>query len=176
MLKDAKIEVEDLQLQIGDRDNKIESLTLREKDLRSQLKRIREERSLETRKAHAATSELQNLQRRYERALDKAANMQSAWEAERKAVSQRVRFPNTSISSVRGESTERLELEATQKEQRHQGEIKGLVKQIQYLRSKCHREETFRADLAYAKKFFLMQIELYNAWYVSCRVGKGLFC
>ncbi|KAH0562834.1 hypothetical protein GP486_002541 [Trichoglossum hirsutum] len=166
MLKDAKIEVEDLQLQIGDRDNKIESLTLREKELRSQLKRIRDERSLEARKAHAATSELQGLQRRYERALDKAAHIQSAWEAERRAVSQRVRFPNTSISSVRGETAERLELEAAQAEQRHQGEIKGLVKQIQYLRSKCHREETFRADLAYAKRYFLMQIELYNAWYV----------
>ncbi|KAH0543998.1 hypothetical protein FGG08_001765 [Glutinoglossum americanum] len=163
MLKEAKIEVEDLQFQIGDRDDKIESLTMKEKDLRSQLKRIREERFLETRKAHAATSELQTLQHRYERALDKAAQIQSAWEAERKAVSQRVRFPNTSISSVRGESTEQLELEVARKEQRHQGEIKGLVKQIQYLRSKCHREETFRADLSYAKKFFLMQIELYDA-------------
>jgi chromosome segregation ATPase len=167
MLKDAKIEVEDLQLQIEDRDNKIESLTLREKDLRSHLKRIREERSLEARKSHAATSELQGLQRRYEQALDQAAHIQSAWEAERKAVSQRVRFPNTSISSVRSESTERLEMEAAQAKQRHQAEIKGLVKQIQYLRSKCRREETFRADLAYAKRFFVMQIELYNAWYVS---------
>jgi chromosome segregation ATPase len=164
MLKDAKIEVEDLQFQISDRDSKIESLTLKEKDLRSQLRRVREERSTEARKANATTTELYNLQRRYERALDKAARMQSEWEAERKAMSQRVRFPNTSISSVH-DSTEQRQLE----EQRHQGEIKGLVKQIQYLRSKCQREETFRADLAYSKKFFLMQIELYNTWYV-CRI------
>ena len=43
-------------------------------------------------------------------------------------------------------------------------ELKGLVKQIQYLRAKCIREETFRADLVFVKKWFLMQVSMYNAW------------
>ncbi|KAF2862129.1 hypothetical protein K470DRAFT_15097 [Piedraia hortae CBS 480.64] len=45
---------------------------------------------------------------------------------------------------------------------RHEAELKGLAKQIQFLRAKCTREENFRADLAFSKKFFLLQIELYN--------------
>ncbi|KAI9707534.1 MAG: hypothetical protein M1836_000495 [Candelina mexicana] len=167
MLKDAKLEVEDLQMQITDRDSRIESSVLREKDLRTQLKRTREERTLLSQKANAANAELDSLQRRYERALDKMATLQHEWDDERKAITQRVRFPNTSISSLHpsGESTAlvRLEQDIQAKEIRHQAEIKGLAKQIQYLRAKCGREEGFRADLAYSKKFFLMQIELYNA-------------
>ena len=49
-------------------------------------------------------------------------------------------------------------------QKQHEGELRGLAKQIQYLRAKCTREETFRADLVYTKKWFLMQVEMYNKW------------
>lgn len=51
-------------------------------------------------------------------------------------------------------------------EKRHAGELRGLAKQIQYLKAKCVREEGLREALAYSKQYFLMQIELYNEWYV----------
>ncbi len=169
MLKDAKLEVEDLQMQMSARDAKIQSFASREKELRTQLKRVREERGQQTQRANAATAELETLQRRYERAVDDMARQQQVWEEERKAMNHRVRFPNMSISSLHpGNSTElgRLEEEIQEKEKRHQLELKGLVKQIQYLRAKCFREEEFRLNLAYQKKYFLKQIEMYNAWYV----------
>src|SRR5277367_834718 len=41
----------------------------------------------------------------------------------------------------------------TQVEKRHTAELRGLGKQIRYLKAKLFREETFRLDLQYAKKF-----------------------
>jgi hypothetical protein len=49
---------------------------------------------------------------------------------------------------------------------RHIKEINGLAKQIQYLRARCSRAESFREALGYQKKFFLMQIQVYSEWYV----------
>ncbi|KAI9738177.1 MAG: hypothetical protein M1834_008675 [Cirrosporium novae-zelandiae] len=167
MLKDAKLEAEDLQLQAADRDAHIQACASREQELRAQLKRVREERSHHARKAHAATEELSQVQQRYEEAVDNLAQQQQMWQEERKAITQRVRFPNTSVSSAHAnrssEDMEQLQQEIEAKEKKHLGEIKGLAKQIQYLRAKCNREENFRADLAFSKKFFLMQIEMFNA-------------
>ena len=170
LLKDAKLEAEDLQVQIADREERIQSASLREKDLRTQLRRVREERTLQAQKAGALSTELGNLQHRYEQSVDNLARQQQVWEAERKAIISRVRFPNMSVSSVHAvnsESTEleQLEKEIQEKERRHQGELRGLAKQIQWLRARCKREEGFRAGLAYEKKFLLLQIDMYNAWY-----------
>ena len=45
---------------------------------------------------------------------------------------------------------------------RHESELKGLVKQIQYLRAKCTREENFRSDLVFMKEWFVMQVKMYH--------------
>ena len=174
MLKDAKIEAEDLQVQISDREARIESASLREKDLRSQLRRVRQERTHQLQKATALTTELGHLQSRYERALDNFTRQQQGWEEERKSIVSRVRSTNMSISSVHDvgnsghESTEikQLEDEIQEKEKRHQGELRGLAKQMQWMRAKCTREQGFRSGLAYEKKYLLMQIDMFQAWYV----------
>ena len=171
MLKDAKLEAEDLQLQIADREARIDSSSVREKDLRGQLKRVREERTLQLQKSAALTAELEGLQSKYERCVDNLARQQRVWDEEKKAIVSRVRFPNMSVSSVHagnGDSTElrQLDEDAKNNERRHQGELKGLAKQIQWLRARCTREEGFRAALAFEKRFLLMQIEMSNAWYV----------
>ena len=46
-------------------------------------------------------------------------------------------------------------------------ELRGLVMQIEWLRAKCRREESLRADAAYAKRFMMLQIDLFGAWSVS---------
>ena len=172
LLNDSKPETEDLQLLISDREARIESASAREKDLRGQLKRVRDDRTHQTKKCNALVIELENLQHRYEDALENLARRQQEWEEERKAMVSRVRFPNMSVSSIHaghGESTElkQLELEIQDKERRHQGELRGLAKQIQWMRAKCTREEGFLTGLAYEKKFLLLQIEMFKAWYAS---------
>ena len=164
MLKDAKLEVEELQLQVSERDGRIQSHASREKDLITQLKRVREERTLQRQRANAVTAELENVQSRFEQAVDDIARARQLWDEERKSLTHRVRFPNMSISSVHHS---RLEEEIQEKEKQHKLELKGLGKQIMYLRAKLNREGAFRADLAFEKKYFLLQIDMFNAWYVS---------
>ena len=50
----------------------------------------------------------------------------------------------------------------TQVEKRHTSELRGLGKQIRYLKAKLFREETFRLDLQYTKNFILMQINCFE--------------
>ena len=54
----------------------------------------------------------------------------------------------------------------SQAEKKHCAELRGLGKQIRYLKAKLFREEGFKLDLQFAKKFFLMQIECYETLYV----------
>ena len=160
MLKDAKLTAEDLQVQITSRESQLASASNREKDLRAQLKRVREERTLHTQRSTALSTELENVQSRYERAIDNLSRQQHNWEEERKAMASRVRFANTSVSSLQANNNQNLEV----MQSKHVGELKGLAKQIQWLRAKCTREEGFRSGLAYEKKFLLMQIEMFEAW------------
>ena len=85
---------------------------------------------------------------------------QLAWQEERKAITHRVRFPNTSVSSVRNDSLKELEQAIDEREKR----LRGKQKQISYLEAKCKRESGFRRDLAFSKKFMGMQIEMFKAW------------
>ncbi|MCJ1398665.1 hypothetical protein MMC11_001866 [Xylographa trunciseda] len=167
MLKDAKLEAEDLQLQVNDAEIRLQAAAVREKDLRAQLKRIRHERTLQIQKSGALSTELDNLQLRFEQKLDEMVQQQQNWEEERRSIVSRVRFPNTSVSSVHAgvehAQLQELEAEIQKKEKKHQGELKGLAKQIQWLRAKCKREEGFRSGLAYEKKFLLLQIEMFEA-------------
>ena len=57
----------------------------------------------------------------------------------------------------------------TQVEKRHASELRGLGKQIRYLKAKLFREETFRLDLQYAKNFMLMQINCFESWSVPSK-------
>ena len=160
MLKDAKLTAEDLQVQISSRESQLASASSREKDIRAQLKRVREERTVQTQRSTALSTELENVQSRYERAIDNLSRQQHNWEEERKAMASRVRFANTSISSLHASDSQTIEL----MRKNHVGELKGLAKQIQWLRAKCVREEGFRSGLVYEKKFLLMQIEMFEAW------------
>lgn len=157
MLKDAKLTAEDLQVQINARETQIATSSAREKDLRAQLKRIREERTHQTQKSTTLSTELDNLQYRYEQTVDHLTLQQRKWEEERKAMVSRVRFANTSISELHTHDHQELT-------KRHVGELKGLAKQIQWLRAKCVREQGFRTGLAYEKKFLMMQIEMFETW------------
>ena len=161
MLKDAKLAAEDLQQQITTRQSLVDAASSREKELRTQLKRIREERSLQSQKSTALASELDNVQASYEAVLEKLTRKQQQWDEERKAIVSKVRFTNTSISE-KGDSAQ---LEAAQK--RHAAELKGLAKQIMWLRAKLGREEGFRVGLAYEKRYLTMRCDMYEAWYVT---------
>ena len=160
MLKDAKLTAEDLQVQITARETQLATSTNREKELRASLKRIREERTLQTQRATALATELDRLQSRYERSVDNLARQQRKWEEERKAMNSRVRFPNMSVSSLHADSDNHALA------QQHAAEIRGLAKQIMWLRAKFEREQGFRAGLVREKRYMKLEIAQFEAWYV----------
>ncbi|MCJ1308676.1 hypothetical protein MMC25_002330 [Agyrium rufum] len=166
MLKDAKLEAEELQVQITEREARIKVVSSREKELRSQITRIREERSKQTTKSAALSRELENLQRKYDRSVDDFATRQKQWEEERQAIVSRVRFPNMSVSSLHAGDASELKLLEAQKQEadkKHAAELRGVAKQVQWLKARCSREEGFRKGLIFEKKFLTLQVEMYNA-------------
>ena len=170
MLKDAKLEAEDLKVQIASHDKRMQTTAGREMDLRSQLKRVREERTAKTHKVIALTTELESVQRSYERSIENLARQQKIWDEERRSIVSRVRFPNMSVSSLHAaESTDlkQLELDIQNREKRHAAELKGMAKHIQWFKAQFAREEEFKEALVNEKKYLLLQIEMFNAWYES---------
>lgn len=168
MLKDAKVEAEDLQLQISTGESNLKAAATREQELRTHLQRVRSERGHQQKKTSALLTELDALQSRYERAVDNLGRQQKAWEAERKAMNSRVRFANTSISENRADEkqVQELQLVVQEKEKRHASEIDGMATQIGWLRWKLEREGDFRNCLKFEKCYLSTQIKMYEAWYV----------
>ncbi|KAL8700800.1 MAG: hypothetical protein Q9201_005257 [Fulgogasparrea decipioides] len=164
MLKDAKLEAEDLQLQISTGESNLRAAATREEELRTHLQRVRSERTQQQQKSSALVTELDHLQSRYERAVENLAWQQKQWEAERKAMNSRVRFPNMSISEDHGkEEVKEVQLAVQEQEQRHANEINGMAYQIRWLRWKLEREADFRHCLVFEKVYLSTQIKMFEA-------------
>ena len=170
MLKDTKLTAESLQVKITSCETLLSASSAREKELRAQLSRIREERSLQHNKSTALSSELENLQTRYEHAIDKLAREQKSWDEERKIIMSTMRFPSMIMSNLHvcdtAEERRRMEQFVQEIEKKHLSELKSLSVQIQWLRARCTRERTFREGLAHEKWYLLELIEGHNAWFV----------
>ena len=138
----TKHQVEELQRQLSEHHRLTEAYAHEKRDLRTRLRRAGEERAVQSQKANNATAALERLRRQHDAASAKVVDLE-------RTVAEQTR----TAQSIAYES-----------DRQHRSELKGLSKQIMYLRSQCAREGRFRADLAFVKKYFLMQMEMYNAW------------
>jgi len=157
MLRETQIQAEELELVVKERESTIAKITAVESELRLQLKRVRDERSTQRERAVKAVQQLDELEAKFRRSKE-------AWEVERRSLTRGVRFPNMSVSDLRANET--LIREGEEREKIHTKELKGLAMQIEWLRARCRREESLRADAAYAKRFMMLQIDLFGAWLV----------
>ncbi|KAJ5163710.1 Spindle associated [Penicillium coprophilum] len=108
LLRSSTLEAESLALKLSEREARLN-------ELKTHMRRIREERDTHKREAEATTKNLNLLQRRHDEILEK-----------------------TSLSK----STSKT---------KHEKEIRGLGKEIIWLRARLQREEKFRRDLAWSK-------------------------
>jgi chromosome segregation ATPase len=159
MLRETQLQAESLEIVIQERENTIAAITAAEAELRAQLKRVRNERSLHRSKAASAHEQLQDLERRYRKTRE-------SWEAEKKNLTRGVRFVNTSLSVNDESEMLALRKEAEEREHHHAKEMRGMTLMIEWLRAKCKREEDFRAVAAHGKKYMQLRIDLFEAWYV----------
>ncbi len=153
MLKDAKLTEESLQHEVSSRETLLAASSSREKELRVQIQRIREERNLQHQKTIALSRELEQLQIRYERAVDNLSRQQKSSDEERKRLKSELQS---------GDAT--LQLSLRGKEKRHERELRILASQANWLRAQCRREEGFRRSLTHGKQYLLKQIEQHNAF------------
>lgn len=124
LLKSSTLEAEAMALKVSEQDSRLN-------ELKTQVRRIREERALCIRKAETTTKELEALQQRYDEALEKASNGKSS------------------------------------NKSKHDKELRGLGKEIVWLRARLHREEKFRRDLAWSKGLMELGERVRVAWFVS---------
>jgi chromosome segregation ATPase len=106
-------------------------------ELKIQLKRLRGEREKANARAEATARELDALQERHESILEKVSAAQG---------------PGSGSGGNGGVRREK--------------EMRGLMKEVVWLRARCRREEGFRRDLAWSKGFMEMGEGMRSAWYV----------
>lgn len=158
MLKDAKLEAEDLTLQIRERDARILAANSKETELRTQLARVRKERAAQSIRADTAASDLARLHTAHDALTSRVAELEARQRS--------VRFPKSSLTTTTASSSTTL-LAANQAAaddklaKRHAAELRGLAKQIEYLSARLCREESFRADLGFVKRYFSQQVAMH---------------
>lgn len=150
MLKSAKLEAEDLQHQLNNCRSRLDAASEREKGLRDQVQRRRAERDHEQNKVSALARELETLQDRYDNRLEEIRAQRQSLREEDDA-----RLITHTKQARRDVETQ---------DKRHCAEIKGLAKQIEWLRARCQRERAFRECLIYEKVFLSMQVDMFQAW------------
>ncbi|KAJ5046493.1 uncharacterized protein L3040_003736 [Drepanopeziza brunnea f. sp. 'multigermtubi'] len=165
MLRETQLQAESLEIDVQQRDEKIAAITSAERDLRAQLKRVREERAQHQSKAAAAQEQLQNLERKHRKAKENWLQEKDIWDQEKKVLTKGVRFVNTSLSTNPADEAvlENMQKTFEQKERLHQKVVRGLSMQLDYAKAKCAREEAFREEAAYAKRYMALQIALFEA-------------
>lgn len=160
ILRETQLQVETLSIVVKDREKKISALSSSEENLRTQIKRIRGERSEHKSAAIAASDQLISLKQKYKKS-------QQTWDSEKRNLTKSVRFPHQSVS-VNDESQllVTLKQEWDQRAHTHVKEMRGMNMQVEWLMAKIARMEDFRSQAAYAKKYMTLQIEAFEAWYV----------
>ncbi|KAI9643432.1 hypothetical protein NHQ30_008051 [Ciborinia camelliae] len=173
MLQETQIQRESLELLIKERENAIQTVSAKEVELRSSLRRVRDERNRERARALSTKEQLELLEEEYVKSKEDYIKAKSEWEAEKHTLSRGVRFPNMSISYTedeiqalkkeKEEGEKRFFKEIEKKDDKHAKELKGLCMQIEWMKARCAREESKRTDLAYAKKYLIAKINMYDA-------------
>ncbi|EMF08949.1 uncharacterized protein SEPMUDRAFT_93270 [Sphaerulina musiva SO2202] len=170
-LRDAQSEVDQLQMDLQEREAQIQSAASKERQLRERLQRARAE---DTANFHAqnnnqgdledAELEIRTLQSHLQdRAAKLSASMKREESLKAKLQAAKASAKQAQYSAEHSQDLVRAQDNSSALTKRHQSELKGLVKQIQFLRASLHREMQFRADLIHTKNYFLLQVSMYNA-------------
>lgn len=124
LLRSSTLEAESLTLKLSEREGRLN-------ELKTHVRRIREERDVHKREAEAATKNIDLLQKRHEEILEKNSLTKST------------------------------------NKTKHEKEIRGLGKEIMWLRARLKREEKFRRDLAWSKGLMELGERVRVAWFVT---------
>lgn len=188
MLRETQIRASELEIELSEASKAIEKISAKEAEVRSQLKRVREERASHKERGNDAVRALRRVEADYasasqvwsekktvykeraQTALSQLRKLESefalsmqSWEEERSRLTKGVRFANQSLSENGAESPHNAHTALATAKAQHARELRGLILQIQWLQALVHREEGLRADAAFAKKYLNARIANYEA-------------
>ena len=163
MIKSAKLEAEELQCQVKEHERRALTASEREQKLRVDVERLELERNELRGQSSALTKELDMLQARYRGRLDELHEQHELMKQTQRSCNGRAVKASTGDLAISGTSHGASE-STTTVSKKHAAELRGLAKQIEYLRAKLKREQNFRDSLIYEKRYLMMQIEMFKAW------------
>ena len=139
-LRKTQAEVENLEHDVRQQQELIDSLVAGEDSLRRKLEAARSERAAYRLSAEKLQRDVKRL-RKGQDGLDAAHGGAAGHEA----------F-GTVVRAAEGA------------QDRHHKEVRGMVMQMEWMQARWVREASLRADAAYAKKFLQLQLDIANAW------------
>ncbi|KAK7428701.1 hypothetical protein QQZ08_004795 [Neonectria magnoliae] len=148
-LRKSRAEMENLEHDVRQQQELIDSLAASESSLRRKLERARSERA-------AFRLSAEKLQKDLERA--KASNK----DARSTATTPAQRRTQASLEDT-DQALETVIRAAEGAEERHKKELRGMVMQMEWMQARWQREASLRADAAFAKKFLQLQLDIANA-------------
>ncbi|KPM35757.1 hypothetical protein AK830_g10813 [Neonectria ditissima] len=150
-LRKSRVEMENLEHDVRQQQELIDSLAASEASLRRKLERARSERA-------AFRLSAEKLQKDLERA--KASNKDARSTATAATPAQR--RTQASLEDT-DQALETVIRAAEGAEERHKKELRGMVMQMEWMQARWQREASLRADAAFAKKFLQLQLDIANA-------------
>lgn len=153
LLKAATLEAESLSAALAERD-------ARAGELRVRLRRVREDE-----RARLA-DKMERMAERVARERERAAEAEERIKREREREKERAREKGKEREKGRGAQEEDEEKMRQQVQQQHARELRGLSKEIVWLRARAERERRFREDLAWSKGLMELRERVRVAWYV----------
>ncbi|KAF4456595.1 hypothetical protein F53441_1339 [Fusarium austroafricanum] len=152
-LRKNKAEMENLEHDVLQQQELIDSLAASEASLRRKLERARSERAAFRMSAEKLQKDLERIKATAVAAKSGASDRRSA--VDRKAL-------DTTIQGA-DQALETVIRAAESADERHRKELRGMVMQMEWMQARFQREASLRADAAYAKKFLQLQLDVANA-------------
>ncbi|QPG93813.1 hypothetical protein C2857_002787 [Epichloe festucae Fl1] len=149
-LRKSQAEIENLESDVRQQQELIDGLAATEAALRRKLERARSERAAFRMSAEKLQRDIQSLQ---------TSNGPAVSYRDYQASSTRRDKSHTSNN----QALDTLVRAAEGAEERHKKEVKGMVTQMEWMQARWEREALLRSDVAFAKKFVQLQLDVANA-------------
>ncbi|KAK3305520.1 uncharacterized protein B0T15DRAFT_532573 [Chaetomium strumarium] len=165
MLRESQLEADRLDRELRQHREALEELMGVESTLRKKLERARSERAAYRASAEKLQKDVKKLEVEKDKALAEAeaATAAAAAAAAAAAVNGDRALVHVSRANKHGVDTDAIIRAAEAAEKRHEKEIRGMVMQLEWLKACWDREARLRSDVAYAKRYVMMEVQIRDA-------------
>jgi chromosome segregation ATPase len=164
ILRKTQLEADALEHDVRYQAQTIDTLTTAESSLRKKLERARSERAAFRLSAEKLQRDVRQLKATGHLA---SPNHNVSSTEEEKRLVRFAKLDSNAQTQAHAQALDTVVRAAEGADEKHKKELRGMVMQMEWMQKRWEREAGLRADVAYAKRFLALQLEVANAWYVS---------